>query len=959
MSKSLILLCCLSLGCGAFKQTRTSDTSFSKSVEKWVEKTLGNMALPEKLGQMFFYHLEANFKTHDDPSWQMIQALVRTHHLGGVHLWRGEPYATAHLTNRLQKLAKIPLLFTADLEHGVARFGGTDFPPNMAIGATGDPQVAYRMGLHTAREARALGIHLTFAPVADVNNNPLNPIINVRSFGEEPEMVARFTEAFIRGCRDGGLLTTAKHFPGHGDTAEDSHVELAYVAADSARLEQVELVPFRRAIAAGVDFIMTAHLNVRGVEMNPYDPATISPEIMTGLLRRRLQFEGVLITDGMRMWAMTHNYTDAYATVQAVKAAVDVILVQENIPEMIAELEKRVQKGEIPVARIDESVRRILRAKAKIGLHRQRFVNLDSLTVRLATPAAKEAAAAVAARAITLLKNENDILPLSPADTGRVVVIQWWDEARAARISPFVRELARYLTNVEDFVLTPDSRPEEFAGILQRVRRARVQIWPAYTPLQAWKGHLGLPEKLQPFADSLLAIPQTGTAIVSFGNPYIYPQVQNASAYLAAFGATEELEIAAARALVGAAEISGKLPITIAGYFARGTGLKLAAKSIQPIQPLVAPAMRLRVGFPEEAGMSAARLDSVRRLMQSAVRDSVFPGAVLLAARNGLIVMHEAFGQMGYDSFARPMPLNAIFDLASVTKVVATTTACMLLYERGLLDLDAPVQRYLADFAGPEKEKVTVRHLLTHSSGLVAYRRYFADTHPPGEMIKIILHEPLENPPGTKTVYSDLGVILLGKIVEKISGQPLDAFCHQQIFSQLKMGETFYNPPPQLLERIAPTEWDIWRGRVVHGQVHDENAYALGGVSGHAGLFSTARDLAIFLQMLLNGGAYENVRLLKPETVSLFTGRQNLVAGSSRALGWDTADGTNSAGHLMSPRAYGHTGFTGTSVWGDLEKNLFVILLSNRVHPTRNNQHIISFRRTLHDAVMRAVESSP
>ncbi|MDZ7290563.1 MAG: serine hydrolase [candidate division KSB1 bacterium] len=915
------------------------------------------MTLREKLGQMFFYHLDTNFKTNDDPAWQQIKTLVEKYHLGGVHLWRGEPYATAYMTNRLQRLAKIPLLFTADLEHGLGRFGGTDFPPNMAVGATDDAQMPYLMGLHTAREARRLGIHLTFAPVADVNNNPFNPIINIRSFGEDPEMVARFSEAFIRGCHDGGLLTTAKHFPGHGDTMEDSHIELAYVPADSARLEQVELVPFRRAIAAGVDFVMTAHLNVRGVKMNPYDAATVSPEIMTDLLRRRLQFDGVLITDSMRMWAMTHNYTDLFGTVQAVKAGVDVILVQENVPEMIAELEKRVQSGEIAITSINASVRRILRAKAKIGLHRQRFVSLDSLATHLATSEARKASATMAGRAITLLKNHGNILPLSSADTGRAVIIELWDETHATGMSPFVRELSRYLTNWESYIVTPEFDQDKFARILKHVRTSRVQIWAIYTPLRAWKGHIALPESLQPFADSLSA---TGVpaVIVSFGNPYIYPQVQDAAAYLATFGSNEVMETAAARALVGAAEISGKLPISIPGYFERGAGLKLSATGAQPLTQMIMPPLRLRAGFPEEVQMNAAKLDSVRLLMQNAVRDSVFPGAVLLVARNGLIVRHEAFGKMGYNEFERPMPLDAIFDLASVTKAVATTTCCMLLYERGLLDLDAPVQKFLPEFLGPGKEKVTIRHLLTHSSGLAAFRRYFADHHAPGEIITTILNEPLENPPGTKMVYSDLGIILLGKIIEKVSGQPLEVFCRSQIFEPLKMNETFYNPPPALLPRIVPTEFDPWRGRVVHGQVHDENAFALGGVSGHAGLFSTARDLATFLQMLLNMGAYENGRLLKPETVALFTARQNLVSGSSRALGWDTADGTNSAGHLMSSRAFGHTGFTGTSVWVDPEKNLFVILLSNRVHPTRSNQRLVSFRARLHDAVMRAVEGS-
>lgn len=957
MQKFLILLCCLLFSCNTATQKHVISPFNSESTSRWVEKTLAQMTRREKIGQMFFYHLDTNFKTDDDPAWQKIVTLVQTHHIGGVHLWRGEPYATVYMTNRLQKLAKTPLIFTADLENGVARFGGTAFPPNMAMAATGDPRMAYQMGWHTAREARALGLNLIFAPVADVNNNPLNPIINTRSFGEDPAMVAQFTEAFIRGCHAGGALATAKHFPGHGDTAQDSHIELAYVPADSARLEQVELQPFRRAIAAGVDFIMTAHLNVRGVAMNPYDPATLSPEIITGLLRQRLGFEGVVITDAMRMWAISRNYSETFATVQAVKAGVDVILVQENIPEMIAEIEKRVQTGEIAMARIEASVRRILRSKANIHLEQQRWVNPDSLSTNFATIAAKNAAGSAAGRAITLFKNENAILPLSPTDTGRVVVIEFWDEARLRGANPLAHELEHYFKNMETHSLTPESTSAQFTEILKTVRQSRIQIWPMYTPLRSWKGSIGLPASLQLWADSLLAT-KVPAVVVSVGNPYVYSQVQNTAAYLATFGTGELLETAAARALVGAAEISGKSPITIPGDFERGSGLKLAAKNVTPTAVPTMTNFHLRVGFPNEAGMNASQLDSVRWLMQTAVRDSVFPGAVLLVARNGLIVLDEAFGKMGYNEFNHPMPLNAIFDMASVTKCVATTTACMLLYERGLLDLNAPVQKYLPEFVGPGKEKVTIRNFLTHSSGLMAYRRYFLEFHTPGEVVKTILNEPLENPVGTKTVYSDLGIILMGKIVEKLSGQPLDIFCREQIFTPLKMNETFYNPPAQFLARIPPTEFDTWRGRMVHGQVHDENAFTLGGVSGHAGLFSTARDLATFLFMLLNNGAYDGGRLLQPETIALFTSRQNVVSGSSRALGWDTADGKNSAGSMMSARAFGHTGFTGTSLWTDPEKNMFIILLSNRVHPTRNNQKLLPFRAKLHDAVMKAVEST-
>ncbi len=353
---------------------------------------------------------------------------------------------------------------------------------------------------------------------------------------------------------------------------------------------------------------------------------------------------------------------------------------------------------------------------------------------------------------------------------------------------------------------------------------------------------------------------------------------------------------------------------------------------------------------------SFAHVDSI---MLQAVADSVFPGAVLLVADSGRRVHLRAYGMMGYGTYARPMPKNAIFDLASVTKVVATTTAAMLLVDRGQLDLDAPVQRYLPGFTGENKDKVTVRHLLVHASGLPPFRRYYLENLSAEQTLHRIMIEPLIYSPGTETRYSDLGIILTAKIVEAISGLSLDRFCAKNIFQPLDMEDTFFNPPAEVLDRIPPTEYDPWRGRMVHGQVHDENAFTLGGVSGHAGLFSTAEDLSHFAAMLLAEGKYGGRQLISPGIIAEFTRRQNLVSGSTRALGWDTRSAEkSSSGHYMSMRAFGHTGFTGTSIWIDPVKKVFVILLSNRVHPTRDNRRIIGFRPKLHDAVMQALGKS-
>lgn len=928
------------------------------SAEQWVNDTLARLTLREQLAQMFVYYLDANFKPEHDAEWRKVQALVAEHHIGGLHLWNGEPYATAFITNHLQALSNVPLFFTADLENGMTRFRGTRFPPNMALAATGDTSFVYEMSLHTAREACALGLNLNLTPVADVNNNPENPIINTRSFGEAPERVAELVAAHIRGTHAGGMLATAKHFPGHGDTKQDTHIELAYIASDSARLAQVELAPFQRAIASGVDAIMIAHLNVPSTGMNPYTPATMSPEIITKLLREQLKFEGLVITDAMNMWAINRNYTPAFATAAAIQAGADLILAQDNIPEMIAALEQRVLAGEISRERIEQSVRRILSAKAKLDLHRHRVVNLDSLARTVLNHTAITSAENSARAAVTLLQNDNDVLPLQNITDKQVVLINVWDAPQIAGATPFMNELERFFPGFKSFHLHAETSQAEFERILSAAKAAKLQILPTYTRIASWKGETGLPQALAPRLETLLDL-SAPAVVVSLGNPYIYPQVQNCAAYLVAYDDSPLMSLAAARALVGLEKISGRLPITIPGYFERGAGMAVEALLNPPKETVRTLAPTLRYGFAHEAGFETARLDSVRELMQQAVRDSVFPGAVLLVGRNATIALHEAFGKLGYGEFDRPMPVNAVFDMASVTKVIATTTACMLLYERGRLALDAPVQSYLPNFTGKDKEKITVRHLLTHTSGLIAFRRYFLDYHTPEEILDVILKEELTYPTGTQTIYSDLGVILLGKIVELVSGKSLDAFCRDEIFTPLRMPETFYRPDSALLARIAPTEFDTLtlgrKGRIVHGTVHDENAYTLGGVSAHAGLFSTARDAGMFMQMLLNGGSYGELKLLTPETIALFTRKQEIVAGSSRALGWDTADGKNSAGRLMSANAFGHTGFTGTSVWADPETRLFVVLLSNRVHPTRENRRILAFRAKLHEMIARAL----
>ena len=926
------------------------------STNRWIDSKIAAMSLQEKVGQLFFVATTAQHYANDDRELLRIEAAVRDWGVGGLHIWGGTPAEQIQLYNRMQSIAKTPLLFSADFENGMGpRFrGGTYFPPAMAIAATGDSSFAYELGRLTAQEGRALGIHLSYSPVVDINSNPMNPIINTRSFGETAEQVALYADAFIRGAHDGGLLTAAKHFPGHGDTEQDTHLTLPVVTADADRLNSLELIPFKSAIDAGVDAIMSAHIRLPNRSAYPYKPASLAPDILTNLLRDEMQFDGLVITDALEMQAIQKNFTNGFAAVSAVQAGVDILLVSPQPKVAMDAIVNAVQQGRVPESRIDASVRRILAAKAKAGLHQAHTLSGDTLAANFGLASSSALARKCARQTITLLKNNSDVLPLSPSDREKnIAVIAVQDDPVRYRTRAFAERLQRALPNATSGAIKPGMCADSLAAIHARAEAADIIILHLYATLTSGNSSVQLPENVIAEVQKIIALGKPMIA-VSLGNPYLIQQMPDVDTYICAYDDDPLMQHVSADALLGRQAITGKIPITVPSLFQRGDGIELVpTHAIDNIKPVAKEPM-LQYALPEEAGFAPDSVATIDRLMANAVADSAFPGASLLIAKDGKIVHHKSYGNMGYGEYQKPVPQNAMYDLASVTKVIATTTAVMMLVDQGKLDLHATVQSYLPDFQGAGKDSLTVLNFLVHNSGLPPFKRYFLESTQPGEIVSRILIEPLEYTPGTETRYSDLGIILTGKIIEKITGQPLDVFCQENIFSPLGMHDTMFNPPESYWYRIPPTEDDPWRGRMVHGVVHDENAFALGGVAGHAGLFSTSYDLAILLQMLLNGGEYDGVRLLSTEVIDQFTTRQNLTEGSTRAIGWDTrSEHNSSSGHFMSMRAFGHTGFTGNSVWVDPEKDLFVILLSNRVHPTRENRKIYRFRPVLHDAVMR------
>ncbi len=924
---------------------------------EWVEQTLKRLSLREKISQMIMSRAYGYYYSNESDEFKRLERLVKEQKVGGLIFFQGDVYETATLINQFQEMSDLPLLIGSDFEWGSAMRirRGTRFPEAMAIGATRDTTLAYKVGEAIGKESRALGVHQVFAPIADVNNNPDNPVINTRSFGEDPILVADIASAFAAGLSNGGVLATGKHFPGHGDTQTDSHLDLPIISQPRSRLDSIELLPFRRLIDSGILSIMVAHLEIPSLEPKKI-PATLSSSIINDILKKEFRFKGLIVTDALDMGAIVNWYGSDSAAVKAIEAGVDILLVLPDEGKAIESIADAIKSGRISESRIDESVGKILKYKWSMGLATNRFVDLKKIPEAVATPKHLALAKKVARNSITVLKNDS-ILPLDHTGFKEILLITVSDAEnyrteihRTSSSTPneavgdyFTAQLRKRIPNFQTMKINPTSDSLDFRSVFKKANDADLIICPIFSKARSGSGLFGLLPEMIGVVDSLTKL-RKPTALISLGSPYVIGAFPNAGTIVCTYSDCEVSTEAVVEALFGEIPTSGKLPVTIPGLFPFGTGADLT-QSV------------LRKDSPVNVGMIKDSLDRLDSIMNEAIRDHAFPGGQLLVAKDGAIVYNKSFGSLEYSSGSPKVNASTTYDLASVTKVVATTSAMMRLHEEGCIQLDDAVVKYIPEFNNNGKEKITLRNLLIHNGGLPAFKRLFLTCKSQQEVLDSVYQTEMIFNVGDSTVYSDFDFVLLGKIVERISGVTLDKFVDSVFFKPLGMPSTFFNPPSSIWKKIAPTEYDsVYRKRLIQGEVHDENAYSLGGVSGHAGLFSTASDLSIFLQMIMNGGNYGGKQYLKPETIKFFTTRQS--KNSTRALGWDTKtmNGYSSAGTLFGEKSFGHTGFTGTSVWVEPEKKIFVILLTNRVYPTRNNSKIMQIRPKVHDAVIKAIK---
>ncbi|HEX7070974.1 MAG TPA: glycoside hydrolase family 3 N-terminal domain-containing protein [Rhodothermales bacterium] len=916
---------------------------------EWARSVLADLTLEQKVSQLFVTSTTAEFMNVNDPQYLRLVDLVERFGVGGVMFLRSEPLEQVTLANDLQRRARIPLLISQDMEWGAGMRveHATTFPRTMAIGASREPDFAYALGYTTAREARALGVHQVYAPVADVNNNPRNPVINVRSYGESPELVSAMVTAHVHGLQDGGIISTAKHFPGHGDTEVDSHVGLPVLPFSRSRLETVELVPFREAIDRGVMSIMTGHLSIPSMS-DSLVPASLSPEVSTRLLREQLGFRGLIVTDALNMQGVTDQYGAGEAAVRALEAGADVLLMSTDEYAARDAVIRAVEEGRLSRETIDRAAMQVLRAKEWLGLDLGATVDPQKAREVVHAPPHRMLSESIARAGLTLLRNEAGLIPLS-ASIEDVLVISQAPGSDPAAGALFTNRIRSFLpnANVRRVVLDGRSTAADFDAVLDASASADAVIVASFAPVAAAGRNL---TPAQVALTNRLIARDVPVALVSFGSPYVVMEVDLPDAYLVAYGASDAAQLAAAQGLTGQSPIAGRLPVTIPDRFGFGAGLDTRQESH-------------RVGYPGEVGMAenlSLRIDS---LIRASIDDRAFPAAAVSIGRAGVVPHLKGYGHFTYTT-EEAVDAHTLFDVASLTKVIATTTAVMKLYEEGRIDLKAPVARYIPEFGANGKQAVTIEQLLTHSGGLPA----FIPFHTLGmtsrsAVLDSILTQPLVYPPGSEQRYSDHGFVVLSLVVEAVTGQRFDTYVHEHILAPLGMTHSGFRGAVSAPEApIVPTEVDrTFRRRLLRGEVHDETAWILGGISGNAGLFSTAADLTRFAFMMTNGGRIDGKQFLKPETIALFTTRVAEGTRNTRALGWDTrsTEGYSSAGQFFGPRSFGHTGYTGTSLWIDPDQGLFVILLTNRVYPTRENGKIGAVRARLADMAYQSIVGPP
>lgn len=980
-SSFLAVLLGAALSFSSAQSRQSADTGtpppFLDQSTPWADSVFSTLSLDDRIAQLM---MVAAYSDKDAKHEQGIEDLVRERNIGGIIFFKGGPARQARLTNRLQAVARTPLLIGMDLEWGLAmRLDSTiRFPRQMTLGALKNDTLIEEMGLEIAREMKRLGVHVSFSPVLDVNNNPANPVINDRSFGEDRELVARKGIAYMRGLQKGGVIATAKHFPGHGDTDTDSHFGLPLIAHSRTRLDSLELYPFQRIVEEGIGAMMVGHLEVPALDSTQGQPSTLSKPIVNDLLERELGFRGLVFTDALNMKGVAKADKPGEVELRALLAGNDVMLFPQDPEKAIARIRQAVDSGEVDRAMIDHKCLKVLRAKEWAGLAGRPYVEPVGLLADLNNESGRLLRRNLYAGAITALNDHHKAIPVGRLDSLRIASLVIGDTLG----NPFQSGLQRYAA-VSLFRCEKSIKRDSLDRLLRKLEAFDRVIVSVHNTTWRVNKEFGIPGTALDIVREVAA--RRPTIFALFANPYRLSQAygsQLLASVLVAYEETEETQDLMAQAIFGGIGISGRLPVTASSFYKRGDGRDLK------------PNGRLSYTLPASLGISGTILDGIGDIVKEGIGARAFPGCEVFVAVDGQVIVNKAYGHSTYEK-SRAVRADDIYDLASVTKVASTTIALMKLVDEGRLDLDQPIGHYL-----PELEDMSAAHarmgfrdILTHQAGLKAFvpfhARLMKDGKPRPELVSETATETFNvrvadrfyipqafrdsmvnwvvgTPLGRKGeyVYSDMGYYLLQEVVERISGMPLDRYMSKTFYGPMGAATIGYRPRERFpLERIAPTERDIsFRMQQVHGDVHDPGAAMKGGVAGHAGLFSNANDLGMVMQMLANGGTYGGRRYLSTAVVSEFTKCQFCApngTGNRRGLGWDkpVRGKGGPTCECVSYASFGHTGFTGTMAWVDPDHHVVYVFLSNRVQPDATTNKLAEMgirtriQEVIHDAV--------
>ena len=936
--------------------------------KKWVDSIYNSMSIQEKVGQLFMVDV---FSKDSKDKTDLINSLIKDYYIGGIIFSKGGPVRQAKLSNQYQKISKTPLLMAMDAEWGLAmRLDSTyAYPWNMTLGAIADNEIVYDIGKQIGAHVKRMGMHINFSPVVDINTNPDNPIIGNRSFGEDRDNVTNKALAYMRGMQSTGILANAKHFPGHGDTDLDSHKILPTISFTKKRLDSIELHPYKRLFQEGLSSVMVAHLNVPALEKRKKFPSSISKAIVTDLLQNDLNFQGLIFTDALNMKGASNFKKPGEIDLAAFLAGNDVLLISESIPKAHQLIVEAFRKGKISEERLSRSVKKILFAKYKVGLNNYQPIELNSLLSDLNTPYDDMLYEKAIENALTVLKNDRLIIPIKKIEKTKIAYVHMGDDTGTY----FFNQLNKYAQ--VDWI-----KANSITEYKEKLKKYELTIIGFHkSNANPWKEYKFSDHELT----KLYEISRTNKVILDvFTRPYAINDIQsffNINGILLSYQNSKISQELSAQLIFGSITAKGSLPVSIGNQFPVNT------TNFTRLQK------RLQYGTPESVGVNSTKLKKIDSLVNYGIKENMMPGAQVLVARKGKIIYNKAFGYHTQEKINK-VSENDIYDLASLTKILATLPMVMKLVDDSTISLDTKISELLPEYFATNKENITVKEMLSHYARIKSWipfyletldslnlpdKKYYSKSKSNDFEIQVandlyvrndmkdsiylkIKESELYN--RLRYKYSDLPFYILKEFLERHHNKQFKDLVQNELYQLIGANRTTFLPLEKFtLDMIPPTEIDqYFRMQKIHGFVHDQGAALLGGVSGHAGLFSNANDIAKIMQMYLWNGSYGNDQYIKSETIDLFNSCNFCDADVRRGVGFDKPqlDDIGPTCGCISMNSFGHSGFTGTFTWADPDEEIIYVFLSNRTYPSADNKSIIenNLRSDIQGLIYESIE---